>query len=97
MFTTLRYYETVAVSVPEILRRVNKEFLPLLRKVNGFISYDVVDAGKGRLIAITVFQTEVGAVKSTQLEDEWINSLGDLRPRLSESISGVVVVHSVQT
>ena len=96
MFTSLRHYETVASSVPEILRRVNKEFVPLLKQINGFESYDIVDAGKGRLITITVFQNEMGALKSSQLAAQWINSLGDLAPRLSESISGVVIVHAAR-
>ena len=94
MFTSLRHYETVPSSVPEILRRVNKEFVPLLKQINGFVSYDIVDAGKGRLITITVFQTEMGALKSKKVAAQWVNSLGDLTPRLSESVSGVVVAHS---
>jgi hypothetical protein len=96
MFTSLRYYETVVSSVPEILRRVNKEFVPLLKQISGFVSYDIVDAGKGRLVTITVFQTEMGGLKSSQLAAQWVDSLGDLAPRLSESISGVVVVHSAR-
>jgi hypothetical protein len=96
MFASVRHYETVVNSVPEILRRVNKEFVPLLKQINGFVSYDILDAGKGRLIMITIFQTEMGALKSSQLVDQWVNSLRDLRPRLSESVSGMIVIHSVQ-
>jgi hypothetical protein len=96
MFMSFRHYETSVVSVPEILRRLNKQFLPLLKQISGFESCDILDAGKGQLITITVFQTEVGALKSTQLADQWFNSLGDLKPRLSGSFSGMVVIHSVQ-
>lgn len=96
MFMSLRHYETAVVLVPEILRRVNNEFLPQLKQISGFVSCDILDAGKGRLITITVFQTEVGALKSSQLADQWVNSLGDLKPRLLESVSGMVVIHRVQ-
>jgi len=96
MFASVRHYDTVVSSVPEILRRVKSEFIPLLMQVSGFVSYDILDAGKGRLITITFCKTEVGAIKSNLLAQQWVNSLGELKPKLSESVSGMVVVHSVQ-
>jgi len=96
MFASVRHYDTVVSSVPEILTRVKSEFIPLLMQVSGFVSYDILDAGKGRLITITFFKTEVGAIKSNLLAQQWVNSLGELKPKLSESVSGMVVVHSVQ-
>jgi hypothetical protein len=96
MFASVTQYEAVVNSVPEILRRLNKEFIPLLKQINGFVSYDILDAGRGRLFTITMFHTEMGALKSGQLASQWVNSLGDLKPRLSESVSGMVVIHSAK-
>jgi hypothetical protein len=96
-FASIRHWETDSSSVPEILRRTRNEFVPLLTKIDGFESYDIVDTGKGQLVSISVFRTETGAVQSDQVAVDWAKSLNDLAPKLSHALSGVVVLHQNQT
>jgi hypothetical protein len=91
-FASIRYWETDSSSVPEILRRTRNEFVPLVSKINGFESYEIVDTGKGQLVSFSVFQTETGAVQSNQVAVDWVKSLKDLPLKLSRALSGVVVL-----
>lgn len=93
MFASIRQLQADPTSVPEIIRRVKNEYLPRLRKINGFVSSNLVDAGKGLLISTTVFQTEAGAVESTRLATEAAKNWNDLVSAPLQVTSGMIVVH----
>ena len=69
MFVTIRRYETNPSSVPELLRRADKDVVPLLRAIKGFVSYDILNTGKGVILSVTVFQTETAAILTSLLAD----------------------------
>ena len=96
LFASIRFWETDSSSVPEILRRARSEFVPLLSKINGFESYEIVDTGKGQLVSLSIFQTETGAFQSNQVAVDWVKSQKDLTLKLSRAVSGVVVLRQNQ-
>ena len=93
MFVTIRRYETNPSSVPELLRRVNKDFVPLLRKIRGFVSYDICDTGKGVIFSATVFQTDSAAAESNGLAGRLAKDWSDLLPNPPQLTFGNIVLH----
>ena len=97
MFATVRRYETDSTLVPELLRRARKEFVPELRKINSFVSYDSVDSGKGVIVSMSVFETEAGADESNHLARKFAKDWSDLLPNPSQVTYGVIVLHETRS
>ena len=93
MFATVRRYETNPSSVPELLRRANKDFMPLLRAIKGLISYDILDTGKGVILSISIFQTEWAVAESNRLASKFAKDWRDLLPHPPQVTPGRIVLH----
>jgi hypothetical protein len=95
MHTTVRHYEGVT-NTGEVVRQIKEEgFLDVIREVPGFVNYNVVDAGGGTLVTISVFEDQSGAEESNNRAAEWIqqHNLGSLIPNRPQITAGEVVVH----
>ena len=47
-------------------------FVPLLSETPGFVSYQVIDAGRGILASISVFETREAASRSDEIAADWV-------------------------
>ncbi|GAA2290528.1 hypothetical protein GCM10010149_41910 [Nonomuraea roseoviolacea subsp. roseoviolacea] len=91
MYATVRRYEGVT-DPAEAGRRVNEEFLPILRDVPGFVAYYWVDAGGGVMLSTSVFEDEAGAEESTKRAAEYVREgLSSLLPNPPQVTAGEVV------
>ena len=79
MYTAIRMYTTSDST--ELTRRVQDEFVPMVRDVPGFMGYYLVDAGDGRVASITVCDDREGVEESTARASDWV------RNRLSSLIT----------
>jgi hypothetical protein len=96
MYAVVRRYNTSAGSIAEIAQRVNEGFLPLVSQVQGFISYDVIDAGDGTMLTVSVFEDRAGADESTRAATEWVRqNLTHLIRTAPVVTTGEILVHSV--
>ena len=86
MYTVIRRYEGAGDST-EVVRRAVEEFAPQLSERPGFQGYWAVDAGKGVLATITVFESEEEAVASTEAAAAWVRAnlpeLASLPPQVT--------------
>jgi len=57
MFASIRKYKVRRGSAGELTRRVQSIFVPLLREMPGFRSYDLLDGGRDVLITISIFRS----------------------------------------
>jgi hypothetical protein len=91
MYGTIRRYK---VSNPKAFNeRVNREFINLVRKVPGFVSYHAIDEGNGTWASVTLFTTAEGITRSNQLAAEWIaKACADLVSGPPEITEGPVTV-----
>lgn len=84
--------------VGEVVRRVNEGLVPLLRGQEGFLGLELVDVGRGDVIAIATFETpwvgEPGARKAEAWARERLRSC--LRAPLTTS-QGEVALHAEAT
>jgi hypothetical protein len=93
MYAVIRRYEGVTEPA-EAGRRVEAEFLPLLRQVTGFVAYYWVDAGDGVMVSTSVFEDRAGADESTERARDFVQrSLSSLLPHPPQVTAGEVVAH----
>lgn len=79
MYTAVRTYTTSDAA--ELARRVQAEFIPMVRDLPGFVGYYVVDGGDGRMASITVCEDEAGVKESNRRAAAWVQE------RLAELIT----------
>ncbi|MFF8381657.1 hypothetical protein ACF07V_36815 [Streptomyces sp. NPDC015661] len=91
MYAVIRRYEGVTDSA-EAGRRVDEGFVPLLRRVPGFVAYYWVDAGDGVMVSTSVFEDQTGAEESIERAAEFVrNNLAPLLPNGPQVTAGPVV------
>ncbi|KOV94815.1 hypothetical protein ADK65_30520 [Streptomyces sp. NRRL B-1140] len=94
MHAVIRRYEGVT-DPAEAGRRVNEEFLPLVRQVQGLVAYYFVDAGGGVMVSTGIFEDRAGAEESTQRAGGFVRDrLAELLPNPPQVTAGEVVAHS---
>ena len=91
MYATVRRYEGVT-DPGEAGRRVNEEFVSLVKELPGFVSYYWVDAGDGVMASTSVFEDQSGAEASVERAADWVReNIAELLPNPPDVISGEVV------
>ena len=93
MYASIRRYEG-AGNIDVVVRVVKEGFLPIIRKLPGFVAYYAVDARYGAAITISIFEDEAGAVQADRLAETWVEeNLTSIFPLSPEVTSGEVVVY----
>jgi len=92
-FASVRVYDGVdPADQPEIVRRVNDGFLPIMRESDGFVGYYLLPAGD-MLAAITLFETADQASASTEAARDFVSqALAPLLPNAPMVVEGTVEV-----
>ncbi|MFF8935314.1 hypothetical protein ACF08O_11405 [Streptomyces paradoxus] len=94
MHAVIRRYEGVT-DPAEAGRRVNEEFLPLVREVQGFVAYYFVDAGGGVMVSTGFFEDRAGAEESTARAGGFVRDrLAELLPNPPQVTAGEVLARS---
>jgi hypothetical protein len=76
MYASIRQYRTR--DVEEVARRA-QEFVPIVRQIQGFSGWYLVDAGDGTLVTVTLCEDEAGVEESVQRAAEWVGrNIADL-------------------
>ncbi|MFB7864307.1 hypothetical protein [Streptomyces sp. NPDC056069] len=91
MYAVIRRYEGVT-DAAEAGRLVDEGFVPLLRKVPGFVAYYWVDAGDGVMLSTSVFEDQAGAEESVRQAADFVrDNLASLLPNRPQVTAGKVV------
>lgn len=95
MHATVRQYEGVE-NPAELIRQVAETFLPRQREIPGFVDYYFVDVGEsgGRMVSVSVFETEEGTAESNRRAAAWVSEHPGLIPPARSAEAGPVVVGS---
>jgi hypothetical protein len=96
MYATVRRYE--GVSDPrEVARLVNEHFLPIIREIEGFVDYYVVDGGAGVMISTSIFEDPSGEEESNWRAGEFVGQhLAPLLPNPPDITADEVVAHTAK-
>ena len=92
-FAVIRHYHFDPKDGAEIDRIVREDFVPLIRKANGFIRYYWLDTGNGEGASFGLFRDKAGADESVRLAADFVRDhLSKLLRSKPEIVEGPVVV-----
>ncbi len=96
MYATVRRYEGVS-DPSEVIRRVNEGFVPIIREIEGFVDYYLVDAGDGVLVSTSIFEDASGEEESNWRAGQFVGEqLAPLIPNPPHITAGAVVAHTAR-
>jgi heme-degrading monooxygenase HmoA len=72
MFVAIRKYRLVAGAYEEIERAAEREFVPLLRRAEGFLDYYWVRTGPETYLTVSIFEERAQAEASSRLAADWL-------------------------
>jgi len=91
MHLTIRKYRKVEGDRKQIEEIVNREFVPLISKIDGFNDFYAFFADDGILMSVSVFRDAKGAEESVRTAARWVEQrLAKLLPEKPEVTSGEV-------
>ena len=96
MFAAIRYYQADPPSIDEVVRRVQEDFVPLIRDMRGFVSYFILVPSEREedIVSVSVFEDQQSAEESNRKAAEWVvQNLNELLRPTPEFASGRVVVY----
>jgi hypothetical protein len=92
MYASIRIYKTD--SIDEVVRMVNEDFVPVIKRMPGFLGYYGVATDDGTWTTVSIFENNPQTEESNRLAAEFIQH-GEMISlvRRVEMITGEVVVH----
>ena len=94
MYAAIRRYELLPNDVPELRKRVQERFIPIISQVPGFISYDLIEAENGVVVSVSVFEEAAEAIESSRQAAAWVEQdAADLVHQARQITTGEVNIH----
>jgi hypothetical protein len=94
MFAVIRHYHFDKNDSADIDRIIQDEFVPIIRKGEGFIRYYWLDTGDGEGASFGVFADKAGADESVRLAAEFVRTrMSQLLREKPEVIEGPLKAH----
>ena len=94
-YMSVRAYEVTDSN--EVARVAKKEFVPIVKKIEGFISWDLIAVSKTKLITVSGFDNEVAAYESAEKAKQWgAKALAGLVVTPPEISNGEVIASSCE-
>ena len=91
MHVTIRKYRKVEGDRKQIVELVNRDFLPLISKIDGFNDFYAFFTDDGTLMSVSVFRDARGAEESVRTAARYIEqNLAKVLPDKPEVLSGAV-------
>src|SRR5215470_14454063 len=95
-YLTVRRYDGIQDS-KQLARRVQEEFIPLISKIPGFISYYWVDEGDGVMVSVSVFETRQAEEESNRLAADFVKQhIAPVLPKAPQITAGQVVARAAK-
>lgn len=93
MHVTIRKYRKVEGDKNQIAERVNREFVPLVSQIAGFVDFYAFNTDDG-LISVSVYEDAKGGDESVRAAAKWVGqTMAKEFPEKPEVISGEVFAH----
>jgi hypothetical protein len=94
MYAVVRHYHFDKKDGAMIDKMVREDFVPLVKKANGFVRYYWLDTGTGEGASVSVFNSKAGADESIRLAADYIKEhLSAIMTQKPEIIEGPVKAH----
>ena len=97
MFTSIRKYKVRRGSVEGLAQRVRESFVPLIRQMQGFRGYYLLDGGPDVLITISMFDSADAAFASNEKAADWVrNNVLEFTRGMPEVMIGNALIAEVK-
>jgi heme-degrading monooxygenase HmoA len=97
MFIAVRKYQVRRDSAAEWARRVQAGFVPLMRELEGFREYYLLDGGPGVVITVSMFDSADAALMSNAKAADWVrHNVLEFARGMPEVIVGDVLIAEVK-
>jgi len=97
MFTSIRKYQLTRGSAEEFVRRVRGDFVPLIRTMQGFQGYYLLDGGSDVIVAISMFDSADEALLSNERAADWVrNNVLEFTKGLPEVMVGNAMINETK-
>ena len=94
MFAVIRHYHFDKNDSAEVDRIISEEFVPIIRKAQGFVRYYWLDTGDGEGASFGVFKDKAGADESVRLAADFVRGhLSKYLRQKPEIIEGPIKAH----
>jgi hypothetical protein len=89
----MRTYRVKQGSVDDLMHRIDRDFAESLSQEPGFIAYQAMDMGSGRISTLSMFGTREQADASNELAAQWVaEELSDFEIERMGVMGGEVMV-----
>ena len=93
MYTAIREYRMTTGSVDDLMHKVDVGLADVFADQHGFLGYEVLDAGDGRIVSITTFTDRSSAQMSSELAADFVrDELGEFGLARTGHMTGEVMV-----
>jgi hypothetical protein len=97
MYTVIRNYQGEALDVVEQLRQRADSVKDLLRGIDGFVAYYLLDTRDGGFATISVYEERAGAEESTRAASKWVSeNIADWTPNPPMVVQGEVAISTAR-
>ena len=96
MFASIRKYNVRRGSSEELAKRVREGFVPMMRQIQGFRGYYLLDGGRDVLITISIFDSADEAFASNEKAADWVrNNVLEFAKGMPEVMIGNALIAEV--
>lgn len=93
MYASVRTYRIGAGSVDDLMHRVDRDFAEAIAQEPGFVAYQCIDMGNGKICSMSIFHDAEQAEASNELAAEWVgDALADFKVQRMGVMGGEVMV-----
>lgn len=97
MHGVLRHYMLKPKDVDEVVRRITEGGIPIIKAIPGFVSYGILDAGGGKLVTYSVYETTIGTEESTKRAAAWVKEhIASMLPTPPQVLEGEVRLREIK-
>jgi heme-degrading monooxygenase HmoA len=97
MFASIRRYNVRRGSGEQLAKRVRESFVPMMRQMEGFRGYYLLDGGMDVLITISIFDSADAAFASNERAADWVrNNVLEFTKGMPEVMVGNALVAEVK-
>ena len=98
MFASIRKYNVRRGSAEKLARLVREGFVPMMRQIQGFRAYYLLDGGPDVLITISIFDSADEAFASNEKAADWVrNNVLEFTKGMPEVMVGNALIAEVKS
>jgi hypothetical protein len=94
MYMQIRKYRVKSGSAEELCRQAADHFLPLVKKVRGFVDYMVIDSHDGHVMSISICEDRAGVEQTHHLAKDWHRQFSEQLEGPLDVMGGDIVMDS---